>query len=988
MTLIFLVIVATAAAAVTYENQYAKLTVTPETAYPTAQGWLQQAELCSKVGSQQSINVAFLFPYRVRHGSVDQLVNNAWVSRTPFLQYARVNPQNFGVDSANRHSYRYEGLTFAPLECKTFRWAYTPTTQYGKWDFVAWQGTTQNPTRQWVLDPYYNATAYRNDFFTVDEINEYSYVNITYGSGNLSLTRRNIETGDLLSNLVHYYSLNETGFSPYYDSGNGPVINMTGTNDVAGIFNQAYLGPTIYSGTGAAQTFGPNMTVRAYVYIPGTEVYRLWAIYRNGNNGIAMHYGDNKFKFFFYEGSGLYDIAETTNTYLDAGWYKIVARVNETTNTIEMYVNGTLDGITGTGSHTEITGIVYARVGGDLGNTGCGTCRIDEIAVWNESLDGSDWETVLNTDFDHSSLGSGSTSASNASYGEAVSSTILNILNFAIANVSYVADLNNHDINVSLSNDAGTSWFPTRCYDSGDALNYYCNGTYFDSSDGQLRVNITLNSLDAGVTTPELFNLTVLLLDAVSGITEELNYSPLVYQRQNEEYTLNLTLPIDVLNVTANFTWNGTAYNLSAFYNDSLTYVFHANLTVPQLTDFLEPYNITGQWDYQVSTSTTNQYGQANFTQEVRLAYDYTFVLRDERDGGLFDLTSTTSTDLEVQCLNGSTVHYSFSDNGNVSSADVGVACDYEQMQVIVVDDTGTYTRTLIPEPLDYLNNITFYLINLDTDTAVERILNLIDLTGDFSEGTVRVRRGVNGTQRDIIEQYFDIGDRVVLYLMTNARYTITVENNEGDSVVVGDLIADVSGEQTIVLPNIQFYPGDSASQFVSWNYNCSLTSGLWRLMYDDEQSSTNYLQWEVYNGTDLSTLLQNFSTTSNSSAWFTYNNVLANASYYGRLVINQSNLPDLVISTSFCGLQEAPISIIGFLGVSKENEVRNYVSLIFLLIWASLFGVRFAQWGMLSTLGWVVVLRLIGWLTINNMWFGVIVALCLVSFVMMAVRR
>ncbi|KKK91826.1 hypothetical protein LCGC14_2709050, partial [marine sediment metagenome] len=149
-----------------------------------------------------------------------------------------------------------------------------------------------------------------------------------------------------------------------------------------------------------------------------------------------------------------------------------------------------------------------------------------------------------------------------------------------------------------------------------------------------------------------------------------------------------------------------------------------------------------------------------NVSLNLTIGSIFNFNLIRESTGDVFDFNATNQTTLNIFCPN-QTIQIVFNVTANISRI---ITCRFDLMQMTVdYGVLGSYFRTLIP-PLSQ-KNITWYLIDLVAgDTAVQKIIQLLDLTGEFADSTMRIKRSVGGTIRTIIEQQFDISNQVNLF--------------------------------------------------------------------------------------------------------------------------------------------------------------------------------------------------------------------------------
>jgi len=240
-----------------------------------------------------------------------------------------------------------------------------------------------------------------------------------------------------------------------------------------------------------------------------------------------------------------------------------------------------------------------------------------------------------------------------------------------------------------------------------------------------------------------------------------------------------------------------------------------------------------------------------------------------------------------------------------------------------------------------------------------------------------------------MIEQYFDVSTATTLYLLKDALYTVVLENNEGtEERQLGTLIADTAGTVTITYPNIAFYPEDTLLEDnISWSYYFNVTANVLRLSYRDSTSHTSQVTWTVYNGTNGTTVLQTFTSTS-SNLTFSFQPVYANMSYYTHLFV-QHDLLDYNIS-QFRTFGDFTTSMGQFQGFTptEEYNLKKFGSGIFLIIWGFLFSQKHAGVGLGTTFVWVLILKAWGWFPISYLWVSVIGFVAVLAFIVEAMRK
>ena len=370
----------------------------------------------------------------------------------------------------------------------------------------------------------------------------------------------------------------------------------------------------------------------------------------------------------------------------------------------------------------------------------------------------------------------------------------------------------------------------------------------------------------------------------------------------------------------------------------------------------------------------------ATLTFSVSPLINYSLV--DEQTLTGYNVAITSATSLDVFC-NNETIHHSFKP-GNSSHAYLGVGCDFYLVKVTTTYNGSSYFRTLIPD--DDARNVTFYLADLSTDVVVQRILNLVDLTGEYADGRVEIRRFLSGATRNIIQQPWDIEDSVTLYLMQNELYTVHLfDNSLTRERSLGNIIADAAGTQTITFPEIAFWPEVTIGDLVSWTYDFNATAGYVRVSYQDAGNTTTQVRFTTFNSTYGQLSLLNSSL---ANVTFTYNGVVQNFSYItwfevyldGQLMANESR-------TWHEGAG-------GFLGnlpgwdVDVQEDIQTTTSIILLLVWIMLFARKHAAFGGVSAMMWATLLRWMGWFPINVWWLAIAWVIAILAFITEGVKK
>ncbi|KKK79991.1 hypothetical protein LCGC14_2827950, partial [marine sediment metagenome] len=353
-----------------------------------------------------------------------------------------------------------------------------------------------------------------------------------------------------------------------------------------------------------------------------------------------------------------------------------------------------------------------------------------------------------------------------------------------------------------------------------------------------------------------------------------------------------------------------------------------------------------------------------------------------------FDFQLTNTTDLTIFCPN-ETIRIPFNMSNNASQI---VNCQFTLMQMTVdYGILGSYFRTLIPKFSQ--KNITWYLIDLIAgDTAIQKVIKLVDLTGDFSNATLRVKRAIPGETilKTMIEQKFDISNEVNLFLVKDALYTINIEN-EVEDIALGNLIPTEAGTQTITLPKIDFVPQETTlGDDISWSYTLNITLGILRLQYVDTTNLTTLVRFTVKNGSSP-TLNQLFQAESNNNGTvtMTFNQAIANNTYVTELFFihpGLSNFTEIRSWYEFGGV----VGALNLEGWSDADQInfKKWATWIFLAVWGMFWSRRYIGIGMTTLVIWLWVFRTLKWVDVNIVVFSFIALLAVVGWIVEAIKR
>ena len=374
-----------------------------------------------------------------------------------------------------------------------------------------------------------------------------------------------------------------------------------------------------------------------------------------------------------------------------------------------------------------------------------------------------------------------------------------------------------------------------------------------------------------------------------------------------------------------------------------------------------------------------------NNSLNVTMGSIFNFQLIREETDTPFDFNATNGTTLNIFCPN-QTIVLTFNISNNISQI---INCQFTLMQVVVdYGILGSYFRTLIP-PFSQ-KNISWYLIDLvNGDTAIQRIIKLLDLTGEFADSTLTVERSIGNSIEKMIEQKFDISSQVNLFLVKDALYSISIENSNED-IVLGNLIPTEAGEQTITLPKIDFVPQETIlGDNVSWSYTFNITSNILRMQYNDKTNRTTLVRFTVFNDT-TNGLQQLFTAQSenNASVTITFNQAFANTTYITELFVKHTDFTNFTEKKMFYQFKgSGAIDLLGWTP-TEQTSIKKWIAWIFLAVLGMLFSRRYMGIGMIVVIIFLWIFRKWNWIEVPDLIFGFVALMAVVGWIVDAMRK
>lgn len=351
----------------------------------------------------------------------------------------------------------------------------------------------------------------------------------------------------------------------------------------------------------------------------------------------------------------------------------------------------------------------------------------------------------------------------------------------------------------------------------------------------------------------------------------------------------------------------------------------------------------------------------------------WNFTIYKESDQTKFNVNETNSTQLTIVCPSKTiTADYNLTANNNkLVLSNNTIDCVWDFVKLDMVYPSAEYFRTFMPSMTTY--HIPLYMADLNAETAVQIIFSLNDLTGDYEDGTLEVRKTITGGPISILEQSWDIENKISTYLIKNQLYTLVLKDNEDNERSIGSFFADEAGSKTITVPEINYLIDSGFGDKLNYNFNTQTYNGsLIQLSYSDDENSTTYINFTVYNGSNPTQQLYTTSTTNKGDVTFGWAVANSNKSY---LVCFESQTGQ-VGNFNECKVYGGHEEFGDFSAWSSEEatKFKAWFSLIFILILIMLFNSRITVGLTLATI-FLVIFMSIKWLDLGTYWNYAIVS-------------
>lgn len=359
-----------------------------------------------------------------------------------------------------------------------------------------------------------------------------------------------------------------------------------------------------------------------------------------------------------------------------------------------------------------------------------------------------------------------------------------------------------------------------------------------------------------------------------------------------------------------------------------------------------------GNHNVTVSCSDGNLTGNDTVSMDI-FFIQWNVSIFNEKTEALFDMTQPNTTTMEVFCPTQTQIL-------NITSNTLlfNTTCTYDFVRLTMIFGNDQYFRTLIPPVANVTLN--WYMVDLNINTIVELTLTIDDFTGDFSgsETLVRITKILTTGQVDIIEQFVDIENKVILFLIQSDVYNVQVENAAADVRVFGSLIIDSDTDKTLRISDIPL-ESDVITIYDTVNYTVGTpTNSSIRLVYNDSgETSFSNVTFTIFNESNLSQILFNETVLNANDLTITWAGANVNQSYEWKIEITHSVFGSVTQygTVSFLILQRIPLDI--------GSQWRTIFAVLIVLMVAASMTQVYSGMAVIATVGTISILKFFGWL-------------------------
>ena len=783
---------------------------------------------------------------------------------------------------------------------------------------------------------------------------------------------------DITSGLVGYWRFEEGSGSTAYDfSGQGNNGTIYGAKFVQGVYNHTLA--LSFDGVGDYVEVPDSESL----HFNGSDTFTITGWFRlnvlpseRGSNEAIISKSrdflvradavDDKLHFFVYDGTDYRPCASTTTVLRANRWYFFAAVYD--VGTLKIFLDDELEG-TETNTKAEATTnpirLGYWASGEELNGT------IDEVRIYNRSLNEEEIQLLYNiTRVFHENE---EPTVTNASISPDIASSYDEIYCFAGAfdkdddTLTTTCDWNINGVwsiigdsdcklspgTVSVGDNVSCRIYVTDGYETTQAdseqitIQNYCLTPYLYQLYIPPRVKFWLPAQNETVAV----NLSALDIPAEKVKVSITNVdSPQVFFDQNQG--------IIWFNVTAN--------------ESSILYVL---ADLDQNGNTQSGITLNTSLSYPASSSA---YLTSDFTR-VNARYD--LGIYSATDLTEFDYSATNQTILKVHCPSATTS----ADLKAINQTDLIIATEtIPDILRIYVDQRGaSYFRDQVPE--SEVEDINFYLVNLDVASLVLIKWVLKDYTHFYEQGILTIKRYINSTLIEETSGRFEADNTLYTYLLPDMRYSLSIKKGSSVKSLGWVTITPGDFEKTITIYGTSLEYNLKASFFDNVKYTITANESYICFSYEDAYQETEWVYWAVMNTSNEAILYEDNVTASSYSGCYLV--PVSNQSYYVRIVFAHPRGSVVEIGTVVQAGVVALLKTLEFTGEIVGLSNKTFwliVGLMGIACFGLAFGALESRIGAILIVVFTLIFSYFGWLPLMESFTGklIIFILLILAFV------
>jgi len=375
-------------------------------------------------------------------------------------------------------------------------------------------------------------------------------------------------------------------------------------------------------------------------------------------------------------------------------------------------------------------------------------------------------------------------------------------------------------------------------------------------------------------------------------------------------------------------------------------------------------FNKTG---YAVSTISYTFVAFDNYSIFVYFKPIINATLYDEKTLAIFDISKPTLITMQVICNNGSVYQQPINNYTYLFALN----CTYRKIKFLVDYPQDSYYRTypsLSPSLLSVSeSNLTIWLIELNSTTAIFNTFQIYDLFNDYEDEIILFYKNIGSVEYLITGDAIDVEGKIGAYFIQNAEYTLKVLSSNRPERDMGNYYADVGGQCVISLFDLSL-----ASEASSFNSQVSAYSYL-------ANESGNIIIRSRINDTGDNIQSSHFEVRGNSSSGFIYCSMFslsanvdyscdvpdsASNNYYVTLLVNLTNSTTQKLFEKFLKGSE----LIAFPVTFTNSNTQPWLMYMLMLIFAFTLTITTGTLGALLIVIFAIFLRAIGWINLSRL--------------------